>query len=82
MLGWRFTQSNPLTSARYRTAFRVSGAKDDVPDSGVLLELVRLHREKLTRWEPADEQTHLLDTLVRIRRDWVDRRTPVSQPVD
>jgi transposase len=66
---------NPLTSARYRTAFRVSGAKDDVPDSGVLLELVRLHREKLTRWEPADEQTHLLDTLVRIRRDWVDRRT-------
>lgn len=66
---------NPITSARYRTAFTVSGAKDDQPDSGVLLEIVRFHQEKLTRWEPCDEQTHLLDTLVRIRRDWVDRRT-------
>lgn len=68
-------QVNPLTSARYRTAFKVSGAKDDLPDSGVLLELVRLHRDKLRRWEPADEPTHLLDALVRLRRDWVDRRT-------
>lgn len=66
---------NPITSARYRTAFTVSGAKDDQPDSRVLLDLVRLHRSKLTRWEPSDEQTHLLDALVRIRRDWVDRRT-------
>jgi transposase len=66
---------NPLTSARYRRAFTVSGAKDDQPDSAVLLELVRLHRDKLTRWEPSDGQTHLLDTLVRMRRDWVDRRT-------
>lgn len=66
---------NPVTSARYRTAFTVSGAKDDQPDSAVLLDLVRLHRDKLRRWEPSDEQTHLLDSLVRIRRDWVDRRT-------
>lgn len=66
---------NPLTSSHFRTAFCVSGAKDDLPDSGVLLELVRFHRHKLSRWEPADEQTDLLDKLVRMRRDWVDRRT-------
>ena len=65
---------NPLTSSRFRKAFKVSGAKDDQPDSAVVLELVRFHRDKLTRWEPPEEQIHLLDALVQVRRDWVDRR--------
>ena len=67
-------QVNPLTSSRYSKAFTVSGAKDDQPDAATLLELVRLHRHKLTRWQPAPEQIHLLDTLVRMRRGWVDQR--------
>jgi transposase len=68
---------NPATSARYRKAFRLSGAKDDLPDAGVLLEILRLHFEKLTRWEPEDEATRRLDALCRARRDAVDRRTQV-----
>jgi transposase len=66
---------NPVTSARYRQAFTVSGAKDDQPDSAVLLELVRLHRDKLTRWQVPEESMQLLESLVRMRRDWVDRRS-------
>jgi hypothetical protein len=38
---------NPVTSARYRSAFKPSGAKDDLPDAEVLLELVRFHANKL-----------------------------------
>lgn len=66
---------NPMTSARYRRAFTVSGAKDDQPDAVVLQEILRLHPHKLTLWEQADEQTRELDLLVRARRDAVDRRT-------
>lgn len=46
---------NPVTSARYRTAFVPSGAKDDLPDASVLLDLVRFHSDKLRPlvWEEA-----------------------------
>jgi transposase len=66
---------NPLTSARYRQAFTPSGAKDDVPDAQVLLELVRDHAAKLRPLEPQDPQTVKLDALTQTRRDMVDRRT-------
>src|SRR5688500_5109911 len=36
---------NPVTSARYRKAFVPSGAKDDLPDASLLLELVRFHSD-------------------------------------
>lgn len=66
---------NPLTSARYRTAFQPSGAKDDLPDAEVLLDLVRLHADKLRPLEPQDEATVQLQGLVEARRKIVDRRT-------
>jgi transposase len=66
---------NPVTSARYRTAFTPSGASDDLPDARVLLELVRDHTAKLRPLEPQDEQTAHLNALVQARRDAVDRRT-------
>jgi transposase len=66
---------NPLTSARYRTAFTPSGASDDLPDARLLLELVRDHHAKLRPLEPQDEQTRHLTALVQTRRDMVDRRT-------
>jgi transposase len=66
---------NPVTSARYRTAFQPSGAKDDLPDAEVLLELVRLHRDKLRPLQPQDEATVQLHGLVEARRGIVDRRT-------
>lgn len=68
---------NPVTSARYRTAFTPSGASDDLPDARILLELVRDHAGKLRALEPQDEATRQLDALVRARRDAVDRRTQV-----
>lgn len=66
---------NPVTSARYRKAFVPSGAKDDLPDASVLLDLVRFHSAKLRPlvWEEAD--TRQLAALVEVRRDTVDRRT-------
>ena len=66
---------NPVTSARYRTAFTPSGAKDDLPDAHVLLELVRDHAHKLRPLEAQDPQTQKLARLVEVRRHLVDRRT-------
>jgi transposase len=68
---------NPVTSARYRTAFTPSGAKDDLPDAHVLLELVRDHAHKLRPLEAQDPQTQKLTRLVEVRRHLVDRRTQV-----
>src|SRR5882672_344481 len=69
---------NPVTSARYRSAFTPSGAKDDVPDAKVLLELVHLHTAKLRPLEPQDSATVQLTALVEARRGIVDRRTAVT----
>jgi transposase len=66
---------NPVTSARYRTAFTPSGAKDDLPDAQVLLELVRDHPHKLRPLEVQDPHTQKLARLVEVRRQLVDRRT-------
>ena len=66
---------NPVTSARYRSAFTPSGASDDVPDARVLLELTRDHAAKLRVLEVQDAPTVKLSGLVEVRRDLVDRRT-------
>jgi len=66
---------NPITSTRYRSAFTPSGAKDDLPDAKVLLELVRDHAAKLRALEPQDPATVKLAGLVEARRKLVDRRT-------
>lgn len=66
---------NPVTTARYRRAFTPSGAKDDLPDARVCLELVRDHADKLRPLQPQDPQTLKLAGLTEVRRDMVDRRT-------
>jgi transposase len=66
---------HPVTSARYRTAFTPSGAKDDLPDAQVLLELLLRHRDKLTPLTLTDAVTRQLTGLCEARRDLVDRRT-------
>jgi hypothetical protein len=68
---------NPVTSARYRSAFKPSGAKDDLPDAEVLLELVRFHANKLRALATQDPNTIRLAGLVEARRHLVDRRTAV-----
>jgi transposase len=66
---------HPATSARYRSAFTPSGAKDDLPDAQVLLELLLHHRDKLTPLSQTDAATRQLAGLCEARRDLVDRRT-------
>ena len=68
---------NPVTSARYRKAFRPSGAKDDLPDAEVLLDLVRHHTDKLRPLEAQDPLVLKLACLVEARRKIVNRRTAV-----
>jgi transposase len=73
---------NPVTSARYRKAFTPSGAKDDGPDSLVLLELVRDHSEKLRPLHEDDPQTRELCALTELRRHLVDQRSELSNQLD
>lgn len=69
---------NPKTSACYRQAFNPSGAKDDLPDADLLLDLLRVHRDQLTPWHPDDVPTRKLDGLVQARRAAVNLRTQLS----
>ena len=68
---------NPKTLAKFREAFRPSGAKDDPDDATKLLEIVANHRNQLTPWKPAEEIVRIIDILARNRRDAVDRRKQV-----
>ena len=63
------------TSARFRTAFKPSGAKDDGPDAESLLTLLALHRDQLTRLQMNRPVTRELAALVSARRSAVDHRT-------
>jgi transposase len=63
---------NPKSLARYRKAFSVSNGKSDRTDAQLLMEIVRLHRDRLRAWHPEDEETRLLRMLVEERRRVVD----------
>jgi transposase len=65
---------NPKALARYREAFRASGAKDDPSDSELLLDLLRLHRSKLRAWLPDTVETRRLQLLAELRRKLVHNR--------
>jgi len=69
---------NPKTLARFREAFNTSGAKSDPCDSDLLLDLIRLHRDKLRAWVPEDADTRLLQMLVEERRALVDDVTALT----
>lgn len=63
------------SAAQYRQAFCSSGAKADGPDADSLLDMLYHHQEKLSIWQPDDEDTRLLAALCQMRRDAVDERT-------
>jgi transposase len=69
---------HPATSARIRKAFAPSGAKDDIPDAQVLLQLLVNHRSRLRSLQTDDEQTRHLAGLCEMRRKSVDQRTQIS----
>ncbi len=65
---------NPKALARYREAFRASGAKDDPLDAELLLDLLRLHRSRLRAWLPDTVETRQLQMLAEYRRKLVNNR--------
>jgi hypothetical protein len=71
----------PTTVARYRSAFRPSGAKDDPTDAEVILELLMRHRDKLERLQPEREEVRQLRRLVELRRDLVHDRTRLTNRI-
>lgn len=69
---------HPSTSARYREAFRPSGSKSDPGDTGLLLDLLLHHRDRLRQLDPDTPQTRELQMLVETRRRFVNHRTQFS----
>lgn len=69
---------HPATSARIRSAFTPSGAKDDGPDAVVLLRILRLHQDQLKALVLDAPATRELAALVAARRGAVDQRTRTS----
>lgn len=69
---------NPKLSAKYREAFKSSGAKDDKNDSGLLLDILMRHRERLKILKLEDDATRALQILTPKRRDAIKERTRLS----
>jgi len=69
---------HPSTSRRFSTAFTPSGAKNDLPDARILLDLILHHRERLRALIFQEPQTRLLSMLVETRRNLVNRRTQLT----
>jgi len=85
LMGYKFLHLfpiNPRSAARYREAFRPSGAKDDPTDAGSLLDMLRKHEDKLTRFIPDDVRTRTLRLLVEDRRGLVHLRTAHMQRLE
>lgn len=66
---------NPATLAKYREAFKPSGAKDDPTDAELALELLTHHRDRLTALDPQSVPMRTLLHLVEQRRRLVGDKT-------
>jgi transposase len=66
---------HPTTVAKFREAFKTSGAKNDPLDTDQILRILTKHLELLKPLHPDTEQTRLLARLVQDRRKAVDLRT-------
>ncbi len=78
LMSYDFLVLYPLPStmvARFREAFRPSGAKTDPLDADEALEILTKHRDQLRALRPDTEATRLLRRLVEDRRKAVDERT-------
>ena len=63
---------NPSTLARYRKAFRPSGAKDDPTDAELALDILLRHPDHFEPLRPQSTDMRTLATLVEQRRQLVD----------
>jgi transposase len=66
---------HPVTVAKFREAFKSSGAKSDPLDTDQILQILTKHRELLKPLNPDTQETRLLGRLVEDRRKVVDLRT-------
>ncbi len=66
---------HPTTVARFREAFKFSGAKSDPLDTDQILEILTKHMELLKPLKPDSQETRLLGRLVADRRKTVYLRT-------
>lgn len=66
---------HPTTVAKFREAFKFSGAKSDPLDTDQILEILTKHLELLKPLQPDTQETRLLARLVEDRRKTVDIRT-------
>lgn len=72
---------NPKALARYREAFRTSGAKDDPDDSELLMDMVSKHRDKLRAWIPDTVEARKLQLLCEQRRKMVNLRVAFTNRI-
>jgi transposase len=73
---------HPNTVARFRQAFKSSGAKTDPLDADQILQILTKHMEFLKPLEPDTEETRLLGRLVEDRRKAVNLRTKHIQALE
>ena len=65
---------NPSMLAKYREAFKPSGAKDDPTDAQLAVDLVLRHRDRFKPLRPQSTEMRTLVHLVEKRRRFVDDR--------
>jgi transposase len=65
---------NPSMLAKYREAFKPSGAKDDPTDAELAIDLVLRHRERFKPLQPQSTEMRTLAHLVEKRRRLVEDR--------
>jgi transposase len=70
---------HPTTVAKFREAFKFSGAKSDPLDTDQILQILTKHLDLLKALKPDTCQTRLLGRLVEDRRKAVDMRTSHAQ---
>ena len=72
---------HPATVAKYRKAFKPSGAKSDVLDAKIQVELVQTHFDKLTALKPDTVEVRTLAQLVEYRRKLVQDRVDLTNSI-
>jgi transposase len=70
---------HPTTVAKFREAFKSSGAKNDPLDTDQIMQILTKHLELLKPLSPDTEETRLLARLVEDRRKAVDLPTSHDQ---
>ena len=69
---------NPAALANYRKTWSPSGAKDDVTDAELVLDVLVRHPDRLKRLEPQSAEMRALQQLVEQRRKLVNDRVRIT----